>query len=468
MPSRPQLFRSTAALLAGISLVSCYQTQKLSNPAATADRWTSQQPEYLGPVSPDGWLKDIRSSKLDSLVAEAIEHNHDLQSAAARMRAAEARSVIEGSVRFPQIRGSQDSSRTLTVDPDDQRLRANDFDLGLNLSWEIDLWGRLRDSTAAAQQDAAAARADYHAARLSLAANTAKAWFNAVETELQVELAEDTVESFQDNLDVIQRAFDAGIEEPGADNALDLRLARANVAGAENQLALAGRNRDRSARALETLLGRYPSNLAKVANKLPSIRRKVPAGLPSELLLRRPDLIAAEQRLIALGFRVKAAQKSFLPSFTITARGGTSAREFSDLFDTDRLVGQIAGGLVQPVMEGGRLRGELALSEAQRDEGLQDYAQSTLDAFREVETTLAAERYLASQETALVLAAEESEAAQDLATEQYGRGLVDIITVLAAQRRAFEAKSSLITIRNERLQNRIDLYLALGGEFAPK
>jgi NodT family efflux transporter outer membrane factor (OMF) lipoprotein len=405
---------------------------------------------------------------LKSLVNEALEHNHDLRSAAARMRAARARQVIEGADRFPQIRGTQDSARDLRVDQDNQRQRANDFALALNLSWEIDLWGRLRDSAEAAGREAAAAEADYRAARLSLAGNTAKSWFNAIETELQVQLASKTLASFKDNLDIIERAFAAGVDEPGGDNALDLRLARANVAGAENQLAFARRNRDAAARALETLLGRYPANRAKVAKDLPSPRRNVPAGLPSELLLRRPDLIAAERRLAARGLRVSADKKAFLPSIVLTARGGTSTTEFSDLLNPDRLVANLAAGIAQPITEGGRLRGELALSEAEQDEALHDYAQATLDAFREVETTLAAESYLAAQETALVTAAEESDAAEALATDQYGRGLVDIITVLDSQRRAFNSNASLIAIRNERLQNRIDLYLALGGDFLPK
>lgn len=436
-----------------------------ANPVDAPASWSSSAPSYAGPVSADGWLKDISSRELPALAQEALEHNFDLGVAAARMRAARARQVIEGADRFPQLRGIQDSSRRLTVDQNDLRQRANDFGLALNLSWEVDLWGRLRDVADAAGREADAASADFIAARLSLAGNTAKAWFNAIETELQVQLANETLTSFRSNLDIIQRAFNAGVDEPGGDNALDLRLARANVAAAENQVAFSGRNRDAAARALETLLGRYPSNLVKVAKDLPPIKREVPAGLPSELLLRRPDLLAAELRLAAGGLRLSAAKKAFLPTFALTARGGTSTSDFSELLDPDRLVASLAAGIVQPIAEGGRLRGDVALKEADRDELIQSYAGSTLEAFREVETTLAAERYLASQETALITAATESDAAETLAIDQYGRGLVDIITVLDSQRRAFNSKSSLIAIRNERLQNRVDLYLALGGDF---
>ena len=164
--------------------------------------------------------------------------------------------------------------------------------------------------------------------------------------------------------------------------------------------------------------------------------------------------------------RVRIGARDCGAAFPLCCKqGGTGTREFSDLLNPERLFANLAGGIAQPITEGGRLRGSLALSEAERDEALHNYAQSTLEALREVETALAAERYLALQETALVEAAKQSDAAEELAVDQYGRGLVDIITVLDSQRRAFNAKSSLIGIRNERLQNRIDLYLALGGDF---
>ncbi|MFT5856031.1 MAG: multidrug efflux system outer membrane protein, partial [Verrucomicrobiales bacterium] len=394
--------RLAGTLFLVLGIASCLTTPQAENPADPAANWSVSASQYRGPVSPDGWLKDIPSAELKKLVVEAIKRNHDLKAAAARMRAARARSVIEGADRFPQVRGNGDGSRAQTVDQESMRQRANDFGLALNLSWEIDLWGRLRDLSSAADREAVAAEADYRAARLSLAANTAKAWFNAIETELQVRLVRETLTSFKNNQDIIQRAFDAGIDAPGGDRALDLRLARSDVATADNQLALAGRNRDRSARSLETLLGRYPANAAQIAKTLPPIKRKVPAGLPSELLLRRPDLIAAEQRLAARGLRVSAANKAFLPSFTLTARAGQSSPELSNLLNAERLVANIAAGLAQPITAGGRLRGNLELTEAERDETLQNYAQASLEAFREVETALAAERYLAAQEAALI------------------------------------------------------------------
>jgi outer membrane protein TolC len=192
----------------------------------------------------------------------------------------------------------------------------------------------------------------------------------------------------------------------------------------------------------------------------------VPAGLPAEILARRPDVRAAALRLEATDERLSSARKNRLPDIRLTASGGVSSIELRDLLDFDALVWSIAANLALPIFEGGRLDAERDLARAEVEEVLADYAQVVLVAFREVEVALTAERYLARQESALRVAARESEEADLLALERYRFGLVDIITWLEARRRAFNAKSTLIAVSNRRLQNRIALYLALGGDFA--
>ena len=178
------------------------------------------------------------------------------------------------------------------------------------------------------------------------------------------------------------------------------------------------------------------------------------------------DLIAAERRLLAAGERLQQARKNRLPSFQLTANGGTSSDELKGLLDPDFLVWSLLGNLVQPVFQGGRLRAEQELALARSDEVLNNYAQTILTALREVETALDAEAYLADQENALETATREAKEAELLAREQYAAGLTDIVTLLETQRRSFNSESSLLEINNQRLQNRIDLYLSLGGEFA--
>lgn len=416
----------------------------------------------------DGWISDFNDASLDELIQEALEHNYNLQAAAARVEAAHASFQSANAGWKPTLNLSQNDSRSKTVfNPFAGELQSryiNRFDLGLNLSWELDIWGQLRSQSRAAFADLEAAETIYMSAYLSLAANTAAAWFNLIESELQVRLNEETLESFEANLQVVEESFRRGIPN----RALDVRLTRANVENARSNLALRQRQRDAAKRSLETLLGRYPSAEMEVTPALPVINASVPTGLPSELLLRRPDILTAERQLAAATERLKASRRSLLPSIRLTSSLGTTSNELSDLLDPERLAMSLAGSLTQPLYQGGRLRANMRLSDARVKESLAQFSQTVLTAFQEVETSLAAEHFLLEQETALRASATESMEAEKLAKEQYERGLVDIITVLESERRAFNARSSLLNLSNLRLQNRLDLYLALGGHFSPE
>jgi multidrug efflux system outer membrane protein len=477
-------FCSGVALLCVCLAFSACVTSE-SSPAGSAEldvpaNWSAAANARVTTDPVAGWLQDLSAPGLEPLVREAIEHNRDLKAAAARLSAAKARAVVAGADRWPQLGGDLRGSHSKrernrnqsnlsngeAAATDLSSLSFEDYDLGLNLSWEIDLWGRLRNVQRAAIAEYQASRADFYAARLSLAANSAKGWFNAVEAARLNALANETLASFKSNLEVVVQAFERGInDDAGTDNALDIRLARANVATAEANVHATRRNLDAAKRSLEVLLGRYPAEQIAVANSFPNLPRGVPAGLPSELLLRRPDILASEWRLSASGERVSAARKAFLPSIRLTASEGSQTARFRDLLDADTIAKNIAANLAQPLFEGGRLLANSRIAGAEREENIETYAQIALTAFEEVETTLAAERYLAEQEAALEVAAAESVQAESLAETQYSRGLVDIITVLESQRRSFNSRSALISISNQRLQNRIDLYLSLGGDF---
>lgn len=407
-----------------------------------------------------GWLEDFDDPTLGKLVGEAVATNYDLRSASARMQQARARARIVGAQLLPQVDVGVGASRADLSGSDGAGATVDRFDARVNASWEIDLWGRLANEKRAAARDADAAGADYRAARLSLAATVAQAWFDAVEAELQVKLAQDTVRNFRDNLEIVHEGFRAGLN-----SALDVRLERANLAGAEAEREASLIVRDRSVRSMEVLLGRYPSGELAVATDLPVIETEVPAGLPAEILVRRPDVRSVALRLEASDERFSAARKNRLPGIALTATGGVSSGELGNLLDFDAIIWSLAADLAAPVFQGGRLQAERDLARAENEEVLADYAQVVLVAFREVETALTAERILASQEAALEVAARESVEAEALALERYRAGLVDIITWLEARRRAFNARSSLLAVSNSRLQNRIALYLALGGGF---
>jgi NodT family efflux transporter outer membrane factor (OMF) lipoprotein len=465
VPDQSLTLRSISNLLLAVipALAGC-QTQ-VPEPSSeleleTPQTWTATETSNKVPLLATDWIESFDDPTLTKIVAEAIEANYDLAATAARLNAARASAIVSGADRYPQLSaGADGSQRELRSDED--RLRTESYSLSLDLSWEIDIWGRLNDRARAGQADYEAAQADYEAARLSLAAITARSWFNAVEAELQVQLAENIYRSFQSNLETIENRFRTGLSR-----ALDLRLTRANVAAAASNLEFRLRRRDEAIRSLETILGRYPNASQVASSHLPRPPAAVPAGLPADLISRRPDLIASERRLAAADARYRESKKAMLPSIRLTGSAGTTSAELGDLLDGDFGFWNLAGGITQPLFQGRRLKAGSERSKANREAVLAEYASSALQAFREVETTLAAENTLLREEAALKMAEEESIAAEDLAWEEYEAGLSDIITVLESQRRAFSAQRDLLSTRNSRLQNRINLHLALGGSFS--
>lgn len=428
------------------------------------ETWTGGYREIPGGAI-TGWLDDFKSPELTNLVREAIEKNYDLAATYARVEQAQERARIAGSDRVPSLDSGIRTTRSQNLRGASFRsVRANSFSFSLDVSWEADLWGRvknLRDS----QWDLVTAQSNvYEASRLSLAANVAKTAFEILESQAQIRLTRQNLSSLRTNLDILDSKLEAGDADDRT--ALDISLSRADIARADSNLLAEQRQEDAARRTLETLLGRYPAGSIKALGSLPRPSRKVPIGLPSDLLLRRPDLLAAEARVDSSLKELAASRKALLPAVAITGGAGTSTTdEFSDIFDIQNLVWNLGQNLTRPLYQGGRLKANIRLDDSEKDELISAYAETALTAFREVETALAAERYLLGQVDALAAASEEARRAEGLSRSQYEQGLVDIITLLDSQRRAFDAQSTLLAIKLELLRNRVDLYLALGGDF---
>jgi NodT family efflux transporter outer membrane factor (OMF) lipoprotein len=445
-----------------LTLISCTVTvpsdPEVDSPVSVPDAWNSGDDSAVMP-----WSRDIHDPKLYTLISTALRQNFDLQAVIARVDAARARSRIAGADRLPQVDVTYRGARTKRSASGGVSFVANPVtsqNLSLELAWELDVWGRLRASTRAAIANYQAAEKDLAAARLLLSANIARSWFNAVEADQQTKLAEITQQSFRSSLSIIEQRFQRGIG-----TALDVRLARGNVATADANLFLTRRERDAAIRILKVLTGSYPDTDLELADNLPRFSNRVPAGLPSTLLLRRPDLHAGRWRVLAASELVKSSQKQLLPRFVLTGSAGTASGSLRDLIDIDGLIWNLVGGITQPIFQGGRIRADIDLSQASERELLALYAQTVLDAFNEVESSLAAEHYLSAQERALDTSVKEQKAALLLAQQQYENGLVGIITLLETQRRAFNAESAWLSTLNQKLQNRINLHLALGGDF---
>lgn len=413
----------------------------------------------------DGWMQDIQDPLLPRIIAEALEQNYNLIIAEGRLQAAEATAVIQGSGRYPDLDLRTTGGRRLTSKEGQQfEIRSNyssTFRLDFRTNWELDIWGRVRDQANAGYADYQASIEDYRAARFSIAGQTARAWYSAVSSEIQLDVAIDNLVTFESNLEIVEENFKRGLSR-----ALDLHLMRANVANAQSAYEGRLRIRDADLRVLEIILGRYPALEIEAAKELPQIKSSIPVGLPDELLNRRPDIRAAERRVAADSVGIEIAKKALLPGLNLNGLLGRTASQFKDLSNEDLETWNLGYNITLPIFNGSRLTASKRRVEAVYKQSLANYAQTVLNAFEEVETVLADEDSLFRDEEALKITVEEYEAAVDLAWEQYGRGLVDIITVLDSQRRLFNAIRSLIVVSSLRIQNRIGLYLALGGGFA--
>ena len=434
------------------------------------DQWTVEEPQPA-PVEADTtrWWSYFGSERVDSLVDEALNNNFDLVGAVARVDQAAAVAKAAGADLYPQASARFDASRRKQnligfpipgSNSDVITTRSTSIGVSLDIGWEIDLWGRIRAGQVAALADLQATWADLAGVRLSIAAQVVKAWFAVIESRLQLDLAAETVESFQLSANQVRRRYEEGVR-----TSLDLRLALANLYAAEALLETRRQQLDLIKRQLEILLGRYPSAALTADADLPAIDQDVPAGLPSEVLIRRPDLLAAERRYAASEKRISEARRAFFPRISLTGSGGTLSQQLGDLVDGNFSVWSIAANVAQPLFQGGRLRANLQNSHAVSDQALAQYATALLTAFGEVESSLFAERVLGVREFHTANAAEQSTAAQLLAERQYNAGLVDYITVLETQRRALTARSELLTVRRERLDARVNLHVSLGGGF---
>ena len=421
----------------------------------------------ISPTAATGWLDDFGSAKLKALVQQAISGNPSLKAAAARVDQARAQTMQAGSSLFPTLTATGSGSRTQS--PGDQRFPGNNAIANrftgnwLNMSWEIDFWGRVADSRRAAKAGSEAAEEDWHAARLSLAASTVQTAVTLAEAETLLALAESNVATRKVQLGILERQLDRGIDPDRA--ALDVSLSRADLARAEATVQQRRATADETRRTLETLLGGYPAGSESGLGSLPSLRRGIPAGLPSEMLLRRPDLRAAERRLAAALASESAAKKAMLPSLRLTGSAGRTTQQIEQLIRPESAIWVIGTQVGQTLFQGGQLKAGVDLQRGRYKEILQTYASSTLTAFREVETALAAEQFLLRQQSALERAAEEAERAEKLALGQYEKGLSEVLTLLDARQRAFDARSTLTNVKAQRLRNRAALHLALGGEF---
>lgn len=449
-------------LLAGCAVKPDYQRPAVELPAA----WRESADNT---VKDGNWWRVYSDPVLEALVAEALARNSDLARAAARVD--EARALVQQSeaAYFPSVDATFNRNRTLSsaatglLPPGVQRER-NDYRAAINVAYEVDLWGRLRATTAAARADLLASEAARETVRITLSADVAKTWFALRALDAQVEATRRTLALREEGLKLQQKRFDGGVISE-----FEYRQLEAEVAAARAQLPPLERDREIQETALAVLLGRSPKVIlentipratGEVSTLLPAV---VPAGLPSELLLRRPDLVEAEQRLIAANARIAVARAAMFPSIQLTGYLGSEAQALAGLFSGPAGIWQLAAALAQPIFAGGRLQAQIAAAEAREQQALAGYQGAIQNAFREVRAALAAQRRARESFEAESARAAALGAALRLARLRYDNGLASQLEVIDAERNLLAAEVARYEALRAQRAAVADLFKALGG-----
>ncbi len=405
----------------------------------------------------DGWLKDFNDPALDAIVREAIVNNLDLRQAAADVAIAQQTAIVVGARLLPSVAGQLGAKGTRD---DDHDTTFTSQTASVGASWEIDVWGALRAQRAAAQADAQATALSYAWARQSLVGTTAITWYLAVETKQLLALADSAVRIYSELLRLVQLRRNAG-----KDSDLDVVDVRAKLESAQS-VALSVRSDFESVgRALEILLGRYPSGEIAIATADPALVQLSGAGVPSLLLARRPDLVAAQGQVLAAFRGREAAELALLPQFVFSLAGGRVDDGALSHLHLNPWLGSAAIGMSIPLYEGGALRAQIEIATAQQAQAISRYGSVVLQAFREVEIGLANERLLAQRLPLDQSALDDMSEAVRIATIQYKTGRRDLLWVAQLQSVQLAGAAQLIRLRGAQRVNRIRLQQALGSSF---
>ncbi|WP_228893561.1 efflux transporter outer membrane subunit [Pseudoduganella aquatica] len=461
---------AAALLLSGCSLSPTYQRPDApvaaAYPAAPAAAGGAASIATAGkPAADTGWREFFRDERLQQLIASALEYNRDLRTAALRIEEARAAYNIQSADRLPMLNGTLGGSRVKTprsVSATGADITSTRFDAGVGISsFELDFFGRVKSLNDAALAAYLATDEARQAAQISVVAEVAKAYFTERAYAEQYKLAQQTYDARARTYQLTQQRL-----EVGASSRLDLRSNETLMETARVAALTLARQRAQAENALTLLVGQAPASAASGAmasDAAIDAMSAVPEGLPSELLARRPDIRAAEQRLKSANANIGAARAAFFPRISLTAAIGSSSPDFSGLFDSGTGSWSFVPQLVLPIFDAGRNRANLNLSEVRKNIAVADYEKTIQTAFREVADALAARTYLGSQ-VAAQRAVQDAQADRlKLLQLRFDNGVASSLDVLDAQRELFSAEQSLVQARLLRTTSAIELYRALGG-----
>ena len=454
------LLAVVAMTIAGCTVGPDYVRPGAPVPAAFkgAEGWKSAQPRDDAPRGT--WWRAFGDMELDALVRLVDLANPTVQAAEARVRQARAAMLAARAGLFPSLTGNAAALRSsrATGTGSGATSIANSYNAALDLSWEIDLWGRARRGVEASEATAQASAADLAAARLSVQALLAQDYLLLRVQDAQIQLLEDTVAGYQKSLQLTRNQYAAGIVARG-----DVAQAEAQLKSTQAQALDARIARAQLEHAIAVLVGKPPAELALVARPLEAVFPDIPVAVPSELLERRPDIAAAERRTASANAQIGVAQAAFFPALSLSALGGVQSSALGNLLSLPARYWSLGAGLAQPIFDAGLRSAQKAETVATYDMTVADYRTTVLQAFQEVEDNLVALSIL-QQEAAVqdeaVRAARESAA---IANNQYKAGTAVYLVVVVLQAAELNSERTALAILARRLTASVGLIKALGG-----
>ncbi len=453
-----------AVMLGGCSLMPNYERP----PAPVAAAWPDSVKLKLAPgIALGDWQHYFTDPRLQALIAAALENNRDLRIATARIAEARAQYGIQSADRLPNVNLAATRNASLTpagASVTGSAISTQRYDVGVNLvSYELDFWGRVSSLNAFAKASYLATESAQRAFRLSLIADVANAYLSLQELRERTQLTADTVKARGETRELVTRRREAGISSDS-----DWLQAEGSYQSVRAELANLQQQQAAAENLLNQLIGK---SMAEIPD-LPAGRSLAEqginpylfAGLPSEVLLRRPDVLAAEQQLIAANANIGAARAAFLPRISLTGSAGTASRSLSGLFDAGSGAWSFQPAIVLPLFDAGRTSANVDIAKARKEIAVAEYEKTIQQAFREVADLLSARDKLAEQLAAQQANADAQNHLLRLVGARYKAGIVSNLEVLDAQRQSFSAEQGALQVRRAWLSAATQLYKALGGE----
>ncbi len=460
--------RSIAALAALLVLSGCSMTPAYQRPAPPVpEAWPDEAQSTAAASQPVDWASFFPDERLRALIKLALEHNRDLRIATARVSEAQALYGIQRADRLPTVNvgGSLARSRTpadLSATGTSMVSQRADINVGLPAftAFELDFWGRVASLSASAKASYLATEQAERSFRLSLIASVADAYLALAEAQERYGLAQATLETRAQTRELVDRRRQAGLAGD-----LDFLQADAAYEGARAELAALQLQQSAARNYLRALVGTEPRDLpAGKTLAEQGITLEQQADLPAQVLVRRPDVLAAEQRLLAANANIGAARAAFFPRIALTASAGTASSELDGLFKEGSQAWSFTPSITLPIFDHGRRSANLDLATVRKDIAVAEYERTVQQAFREVADLLVARAQIAEQLKAVEAQQRSQQRAADIADARYRQGVGSFLEVLDAQRQLFAVRQSLIQLRRTQWSTAAQLYKALGGE----